>query len=343
MLMHAPSGAEGSEQRFALTPGRSVAEVRLVTAMMGAVDVAQGTPVADFELLDADGNVVARDQLLAGRGVMEWSWDQPAAQPHIRHGRVEVAGRAFEGRSAGNERLLSFADVRFDAPVAASTLVIRAVLPSGELGVYGGGVVDSSGAIQQLFGRSRAKYRPIYADGEMRVYENTEALPRAFLVHRARMAPSLGAALGEMVHRPFDPRQEVVLAADSAPEITSGLLSALPGSDAAADGALGSAAIAEYSANHVRVHTSSPKDALLVLSDTYYPGWHASVDGVEQPLGRGDVLFRVVPVPSGEHDVDFRFEPASVRIGLLITAISLLCAAVALVIAGGWWRRGRTT
>ena len=208
-------------------------------------------------------------------------------------------------------------------------------------------MVDGSGAIQQLFGRSRAKYRPIYADSEMRVYENTEALPRAFLVDRARMAPSLGAALAEMIHRPFDPREEVVLAADSTPEITGGLSSALAGSDVAAEVAPevapGSASIAEYSANHVRVHTSSPKNALLVLSDTYYPGWYASVDGVEQPLGRGDVLFRVVPVPSGEHDVEFRFEPASVRVGLLITAISLLCAAVALVIAGGWWRRGRTT
>jgi len=42
---------------------------------------------------------------------------------------------------------------------------------------------------------------------------------------------------------------------------------------------------------------------------------------------RGDVLFRVVPVPAGEHDIEFRFEPTSVRLGLLIS-LGALCVLV---------------
>jgi uncharacterized membrane protein YfhO len=81
----------------------------------------------------------------------------------------------------------------------------------------------------------------------------------------------------------------------------------------------------------------------LVLSDTYYPGWTASIDGQPTTVLRGDVLFRVVPVPSGEHDVQLRFEPGSVKLGLVISAVCLIGVVAALALAGGSaWRR-RTT
>ena len=60
------------------------------------------------------------------------------------------------------------------------------------------------------------------------------------------------------------------------------------------------------------------------------------VDGQEQPILRGDLLFRVVAVPAGEHVVEFRFEPASVRIGLLVSALALLVAAAVRGAGAGW-------
>jgi uncharacterized membrane protein YfhO len=81
----------------------------------------------------------------------------------------------------------------------------------------------------------------------------------------------------------------------------------------------------------------------LVLSDTYYPGWRALVDGREQPLVRGDLLFRVVPVPAGQHEVVFRFEPTSIRVGLAITVVALLVAAAGLALASRAHARRRTT
>jgi uncharacterized membrane protein YfhO len=93
----------------------------------------------------------------------------------------------------------------------------------------------------------------------------------------------------------------------------------------------------------VTIRTSAWADAWLVLSDTYYPGWVASVDGQPTPVLRGDVLFRVVAVPAGDHDVQFRFEPRSVRLGLAISVVSLLLLLLGLVIAGKPGRRRRTT
>jgi uncharacterized membrane protein YfhO len=58
---------------------------------------------------------------------------------------------------------------------------------------------------------------------------------------------------------------------------------------------------------------------------------------------RGDLLFRVVAVPGGEHDVEFRFEPTSVKLGLAVSLIAVLVAVGALVISSGSVRRRRTT
>src|SRR5919199_3500870 len=333
-LVHAPSGSALAEQRFSLNPESPVVELRLVSALMGAVDVKQGTPVAQIELRDADDQVVGTGELHAGRDTMDWGWDLPNVQPKIQHARVESAGIAYEGGSEPRQRRLSFGDLVFPQPVAASTLVVRAVSPSGEFALFGGLRVGADGSADQLFGKTKAKYHQVYADGQIRVLEDTEAFPRAFLVPRARVAPSLGTALSEMVHRPFHPDQEVILADDTRTETSVG---------ATDRGGRGQASVTRYAADSVTIRTRASADAWLVLSDTYYPGWVASVDGQPATVLRGDVLFRVVPVPAGDHEVEFRFEPGSVRLGLAVSLVSLVLLLLGLGIAGRPGRRSRTT
>jgi uncharacterized membrane protein YfhO len=73
--------------------------------------------------------------------------------------------------------------------------------------------------------------------------------------------------------------------------------------------------------------------------------WLVPLDRHPPAVLRGDVLFRVVPVPAGEHDVEFRFEPSSVKLGLAISLASLvlLVGLGGLALAGGQRRPGRTT
>jgi uncharacterized membrane protein YfhO len=137
-----------------------------------------------------------------------------------------------------------------------------------------------------------------------------------------------------MVHQPFQPDAEVILADDTTTQANV---------QRGERGGHGTARVTDYAANSVRIHTSADGDAWLVLSDTYYPGWTATVDGQPVNVMRGDVLFRVVPVPGGEHDVEFRFEPASVKVGAAISLLSLLGVLVGLALAGGAAWRGRTT
>jgi Bacterial membrane protein YfhO len=333
-LLHAPAGSGLAEQRFALSPDSSIVELRLVTAMLGAVELPQGTPVALVELRSSANEVIGTAELVAGRDAMEWSSDLPSVQPFLQHQRVEVAAVTVENGAPRGERHLSFADFIFDPPLAAASMTVRATSPTGEFALFGGTLIGADGSEQQLFGRTKVKYQQVYVDNDIRVVEDTAALPRAFLVPRARVAPSLGTALNEMIHRPFAPDQEVILAADgtgNAPVLETDR------------GGYGTARVTAYAADAVRIHTSANDDAWLVLSDTYYPGWVATIDGQPASVLRGDVLFRVVPLPAGEHDVEFRFEPASVKLGLLISLGSLLVAAGALFVAGRSPRRGRTT
>jgi hypothetical protein len=255
-------------------------------------------------------------------------------QAAVQHQQAEVAAQTTEnGGPEPHTRDLSFADFAFSAPVSAQSIVVRATPPVGEFVLYGGAAISSDGTTTQLFGKTKTKYRQVYVDSEIRVLENTAAYHRAFVVPRARIAPSLGTALNEMVHQPFHPDQEVILAGDT-PQ------SAELRTDR---GGTGTAQVVAYAANGVRIHTSASADAWLVLSDTYYPGWTATVDGQPVPVSRGDVLFRVVPIPAGEHEVEFRFAPASVAVGLAISVVSLLVIFGMFVLAGrGGWRR-RTT
>ena len=71
---------------------------------------------------------------------------------------------------------------------------------------------------------------------------------------------------------------------------------------------------------------------MLVLSELQYPGWRASVDGLEVPIEAYHGLLRAVSLPAGEHTVRFRFVPLSLAAGL---AISLMAGLAAVVV----WRR----
>lgn len=83
----------------------------------------------------------------------------------------------------------------------------------------------------------------------------------------------------------------------------------------------------------VRIRTSG--EGLLVLADTYSPGWHAIVDGTAQPLRIAEGQFRAVAVPAGTHEVTFEFRTPGLTIGISITIATLL-ALIALLVRS--WR-----
>ena len=157
---------------------------------------------------------------------------------------------------------------------------------------------------------------PLAYDGrEARIYANPHVQPRTWVVDRQRTVRGEDAALGAVTGAGFDPRAAAVVERPVA-----GIASGGGGAGAAA----GSARLARYDPERVTVEASARDRSLVVLSDVWFPGWKATVDGRAAPVERVDYLLRGVAVPAGRHTVELRYAPASFRAGWIVSALTAL-------------------
>lgn len=90
--------------------------------------------------------------------------------------------------------------------------------------------------------------------------------------------------------------------------------------------------LTEYQPNYLKYQYSTSSEQVAVFSEVYYrDGWKSYVDGKEQPHFRANYILRAMVLPAGSHTVEFRFEPASFRIGSRVSLAGslLLILAVA--------------
>jgi uncharacterized membrane protein YfhO len=159
-----------------------------------------------------------------------------------------------------------------------------------------------------------------------------ETLPRAGLFHNLRFCPDENAALQAVADLKTNitttaivERAELGSMADAAASYTASKSSDNP------EVPVQEAHIIKYTPMCVDVAVDAAEPGLLMLNDTFYPGWNAYLDGGRQPIGviHADYLFRGVFVPDGKHNVEFRYEPMWFFIGVLT-------AAFALILLGSW-------
>ncbi len=141
----------------------------------------------------------------------------------------------------------------------------------------------------------------IYNDGYYEIFENKDALPRAYLVNKYKVENDSEKIL-KLMFGNINLREEVIL--EENPNLKL-------------DEALGLARILSYTPNKIKIETNSKGNSLLFLSDTFYNGWNAYLDGKKTKIYRADYTFRAVYVPKGKHEVVFKYEPTSFRVGLL--------------------------
>jgi hypothetical protein len=155
------------------------------------------------------------------------------------------------------------------------------------------------------------------ADADLLVFENPHAFPRAFVVYRATPAPPPDTLLARLADEAFDPMLESYVEG--------------PGISSAADGPLRGvpATIVRDDEEVVEVDATLAADGLLVLADSFYPGWRATVDGISAPIVAANHLFRAVPVPAGAHRVRFEYRPMTFTAG---AALSLAASGAVIVL-----------
>jgi hypothetical protein len=155
------------------------------------------------------------------------------------------------------------------------------------------------------------KFVPVFdGDPALNVYLNRRSLPRALVVHRAIAAPDHEAAYAALHLPDFDPATTVVVEGGEPLNVTPPSVAAIR--------------FDAFGMNEIRLHVETPADAYLVLSEVWYPGWRATVDGAATPVLRANYAFRAVRLGPGQHQVSLTFTPRSWRMGLAISGLTLL-------------------
>ena len=151
---------------------------------------------------------------------------------------------------------------------------------------------------------------------EVKVYQNPQAFPRAFLVHRIETVQDGPAALERTMALGPELRRVAVL---EGPLPQS--LSKLP--DQKEEKIIEDRVqMVAYTSRRLEMEVETSLPGLLVLGDTYFPGWKAQVDGKEKPVLRVNYLLRGIEVDSGHHRVRFFYCPLSFYIGFGLTMIT---------------------
>lgn len=156
-------------------------------------------------------------------------------------------------------------------------------------------------------------------DLNLTIYQVKEPLPRAYLTRSWQVLPNHAAVLKSMASPDtsgFDPAKETLLEKHpplvSEKEFVRGNVVVTP------------VDIHEAIPEELNLKIRTPGAQLLVLQDQFYPGWIATVDAHETEILRCNGFARAVVVPPGEHNVEFRFRPLSLAIGLALSITGML-------------------
>lgn len=161
------------------------------------------------------------------------------------------------------------------------------------------------------------------SDSSWWAYRLRERAPRAYLAERVVYARELGEALLRAAESGYRPGRDAVLLGDPA----AGPRDLAPG------------AIEEISwqRQSLRARVSLPGPGLLVVADSWFPGWEATIDGRPAPILRANGIVRAVEVPAGRHEVQMSYRPATFRIGAAVSLFS----TISTLLLGLLFSRGR--
>lgn len=167
----------------------------------------------------------------------------------------------------------------------------------------------------------QANMTQVYNNGVIRVFENPNALPHAWITHDVRTM-SKDEILPALQNGSIDPAQTALIE-KPAPSVQP------------ATGASESVTFTSYKPDEMSLDVTAGSDGFLVLSEVYASGWNAYIDGKKVDIYATDYVLRGIPISAGDHVVELRYELRSLTIGFW-TSIVIGLAVLALLIANAW-------
>jgi len=170
----------------------------------------------------------------------------------------------------------------------------------------------------------------VYHDKWVTVYETNAPVSPAWIVHSVTQLQP-GDVLTAMKVSGFNPRTNAIVEGG---QVAVGQPPA---------GAVESATITAYEPERITIDATAASAGLLVVSEVYESGWKAYLDGEPVEIKPTDYAFRGIALTPGHHTVEFRYEPASLRLGIWVSALTglIIAALVGWRLASRWRNRPR--
>jgi hypothetical protein len=152
-------------------------------------------------------------------------------------------------------------------------------------------------------------FTPVADDGKWVLYRSTPS-PRASVVEAWAVTDAAGA-LRAVTDPAFQPEAEAILEQD-------------PGiPETAATAGTGTATYRWLSPHSAQIDVTTPGNAIVLVRNTFDPGWQATVDGRPAPVLRTDFFLQGVPVTAGTHTIVLTYHDPAIAVGLAGSAVAL--------------------
>jgi hypothetical protein len=301
--------------RFLPVPLVPATAVRIVSLMSDAVDVAQDQAVARVVMRLASGRGIEL-VMKAGRHTGEWAYDRPDVRGKVAHERPPLfeSWTASDGHYEGHRYL---GVLQLPGRYIVDGLLFERLAGGGRLTVTRVTLVDSVGgrttplALPSAFVSDTARFRETAVTPAVRLYELPGAAGHAHVVEELHVLPDAGAVLLRLRQGRFDPRREALAAAADVAGVT------LPPAARASR-----AQVRRAEGGRLELQAEGP--GLLVVAESWDPGWSAQVDEVPARILRlnGDQMGLLLS--PGFHHVALAYRVPGLRLGVALAAVGAL-------------------
>ncbi|MCP4631489.1 MAG: hypothetical protein GY855_01075 [candidate division Zixibacteria bacterium] len=161
------------------------------------------------------------------------------------------------------------------------------------------------------------KYETVFNYGNTHLMENKMVLPRARVVYNYDVVPNTDSALLAFEKEDFDYRNSVILNHEPDLEINKDTLD------------FSIAEIYDDVVNEFKVKSINSLPGILVLSESYYPAWKATVNGTEREILMADGNFMAIPVEAGNNIISIRYDSVFYNVSSVLTVMTWVMYFVA--------------
>jgi hypothetical protein len=307
--------------------GRLATELALISTMANSAQIPDNAPVVKIKILTRDGRVIERE-ILAGRDTAEWAYDHPTVK--ARHRRAQIA-ESWPADGCEAHRYL--ARIPFDRS-EINRIEMEYLQSDGVMVIARASLYNSETGQSFPIERSKlpsGRWRKLGSFGEVELFENLKALPRAWFVNHVNVLPSQEVLQTIRKGRLpdgslLDPVQTALLEKED----FGGRELKLPAAGLGADAEV---KVKKYEPLRIELETRNSQSGFLILSEVYYRGWDAKVDGLKVPVERVNYTLRGIPVPPGTHQVEFTFRAPSFRDGAIYSALGVVLLLAGTIIS----------